>query len=71
MAMAIKGPRKTFKRLDECLGFGLHGDKTIEYVLTHDFSYLVWMHNSTNNKLGKKLIKEIEQLDDKYLNVFK
>jgi hypothetical protein len=29
------------------------------------------MHNSTNNKLGKNLIKKIEALDEKYIGVFK
>lgn len=71
MAMAIKGPRKTFKSLDDVLGFGANRDKTIKHVLEHDKSYLVWMHNNTNNKLGKRLIKEIESLDEKYIGIFK
>jgi hypothetical protein len=29
------------------------------------------MHNNTNNKLGKRLIKEIEALDEKYVGIFK
>lgn len=71
MALAIKGPRKTFKNLDDVLGFGTHRDDTIEHVLMHDLSYLKWMHNSTNNKLGKNLIKKIETLDEKYIGIFK
>lgn len=71
MAMAINGKRKTFKSLDEKLGFGMNSEKTIQYVLEHDISYLQWMHNKTNNKLGKRLIKQIEALDEKYIGVFK
>lgn len=71
MAMAINGKRKTFKSLDEKLGFGMNSEKTIQYVLEHDISYLQWMHNKTNNKLGKRLIKQIEALDEKYIGMFK
>ena len=71
MAMAINGKRKTFKSLDEKLGFGMNSEKTIQYVLEHDCGYLEWMHKKTNNKLGKRLIKQIEALDEKYIGLFK
>ena len=71
MAMFCKGPRKTFKSLDEKLGFGMNADRTILDVLKSDCGYLEWMHNKTNNKLGKRLIKEIESLDEKYIGIFK
>lgn len=71
MALAIKGPRKTFKSLDETLGFGMYADKTIDDMAHHYSSYLIWMHNNTNNKLGKRLIKQIESINEKYIGVFK
>lgn len=71
MAMYSKGPRKTFKSLDEKLGFGMNANRTIKDVLESDRGYLEWMHNKTNNKLGKRLIKEIEALDEKYIGLFK
>lgn len=71
MAMAINGKRKTFKSLDDLLGFGMNANRTVKDVLEHDISYLEWMHNKTNNKLGKRLIKEIEALDEKYIGKFK
>ncbi len=71
MVMAINGPRRTYKSLDDVLGFGINRDKTVGYVLEHDLSYLEWMHNKTNNKLGKRLIKEIEKIDEKYTGIFK
>lgn len=69
--MAIKGKKRTIKYLDEVIGFGMYRDKTIKEVLESNKSYLVWMHESTNNKLGKRLIKEIETLDEKYVGLFK
>ena len=71
MAILSKGKRKTFKSLDEKIGFGLHANETIGEVLQGDKSYLQWMHEKTNNKLGKRLIKEIESLDEKYVGLFK
>lgn len=71
MVMAIKGKKRTIKSLDEELGFGMYRDKTIKEVLESNKSYLEWMHNNTNNKLGKRLIKEIEALDEKYVGFFK
>jgi hypothetical protein len=49
----------------------MYRDKTIKEVLESNKSYLEWMHNNTNNKLGKRLIKEIEALDEKYVGLFK
>lgn len=71
MVMAIKGKKRTIKHLDEIVGFGMYRDKTIKEVLESNKSYLEWMHNNTNNKLGKRLIKEIEALDEKYVGLFK
>lgn len=72
MALAIKGPRKTYKSLDDKIGFGMYADKTISDLVYHSGqSYLIWMHNNTNNKLGKRLIKEIEAIDEKYIGKFK
>ena len=66
MSMAIKGKRRTIKSLDEVMDFGMYKNDTIEEVIRKNFSYIVWMHKETNNKIGKRLIKKIEELDDKY-----
>lgn len=71
MVMFSKGKKRTIKSLDEELGFGMYRDKTVKEVLESNKSYLEWMHNFTNNKLGKRLIKEIEALDEKYVGLFK
>lgn len=71
MVMAIKGKKRTIKSLDEVIGFGMYRDKTIEDVLKIHKSYLVWMHENTNNKLGKRLIKEIESINEDYVGLFK
>lgn len=71
MAIAVNGKKRTYKSLDDVIGFGMNSEKTIGYVLQYDISYLEWMHNKTNNKLGKRLIKEIEKLDEKYIGLFK
>lgn len=71
MALYVKGKKRTIKSLDEVLGFGMYKDKTVKEVLESNKSYLEWMHTSTNNKLGKRLIKEIEALDEKYVGLFK
>lgn len=62
MTMAIKGKRVLFKTLDEKITFGRYNDKTIEDVLKTDKWYIVWMHNNTNHKLGKRLLKIIIEL---------
>lgn len=62
MTMAIKGKRVLFKTLDEKITFGKYNDKTIEDVLKIDKQYIVWMHNNTNHKLGKRLFKTIIEL---------
>lgn len=71
MSLIVKGKKRTIKNLEEVVGFGMHKDKTIYEVLQTDISYLEWMHNNTNNKLGKRLIKDIEKLDEKYVGLFK
>lgn len=68
--MIYKGKTRTIKALDEKLGFGMYRDKTIDELLKSDISYLEWMHKNTNNKIGKRLIKEIESLDEKYVGIF-
>jgi hypothetical protein len=70
MALYVKGKKRTIKSLDEVLGFGMYKDKTVKEVLESNKSYLEWMHTFTNNKLGKRLIKEIEALDEKYVGLF-
>lgn len=71
MVLFAKSKKRTLKSLDEFLGFGMYRDKTVKDVLESNKNYLVWMHASTNNKLGKRLIKEIEALDEKYVGLFK
>lgn len=70
MSMKIKGKRRLFKKLDEKIKFGLYREKTIEDVLKEDINYLIWMHNNTNNKIGRRLLKEIEK-EEKYIGLFK
>lgn len=62
MAMAIKGKRVLFKSLDEIITFGHHNGQTIDEVLKKDKQYIIWMHNNTNHKLGKRLIKIVDDL---------
>ena len=69
--LIYKGKRRTIKSLDEKLGFGIHAENTVEEVLKFNRTYLQWMHEKTQNKLGKRLINQIEKLDEKYIGMFK
>lgn len=59
--MALKGKKHLFKHLDDIIDFGVHKGHTIEEILKIDKEYIIWMHNKTNNKIGKILLKIIKE----------
>lgn len=62
MSMAIKGKRTLYKSLNDIITFGVHKNSTLGDIIKSDSQYVIWMHNNTNHKIGKRLLKQIYEL---------